>query len=393
MPLDDDADDDVGGLGGPLHPDDRLWRHPSELGASLPAVAPASPGGRSASWPVALVAGLVGAALCGGALAATGSLTTEARQRTVEKVAVTPVVSSPLVNGERGVAAVVEHTSPSIARLSVRTSAGTGRATALVWRDDGMLLTSAHEVAGATEITVVLHDGRRLVGALLGADLPTDVAIVAVDARDLAVAVLGSSANLAMGSPTVAVGSPARPGDPGLNTGVVSALERRLDVAGTSLHGLIQTDSPIETSWSGGPLLDSTGAVVGISTDMAGTSTMFGYAIPIDLVRRVADQLLSSGKVTHGWIGIQGSDLSDDDADAMDLAGGALIRGVTSDSPAARSGLSPDDVITSVGDHDVMSSSGLVVAVRNHQPGDVVVVRFWRDGRRHQATVIIDEHP
>ncbi len=77
----------------------------------------------------------------------------------------------------------------------------------------------------------------------------------------------------------------------------------------------------------------------------------------------------------------------------MDLAGGALIRGVTSDSPAARSGLSPDDVITSVGDHDVMSSSGLVVAVRNHQPGDVVVVRFWRDGRRHQATVIIDEHP
>jgi len=392
MSMDDDADDDVDGIGAPLPPDDRLWRHPSELSSWAPG-RPASPAGPTPAWPVALVASLVGAALCGGLLAVTGSLATETRQRTVEKVAVTPVVSSPLVSGERGVAAVVEQVAPSVAQLLVRTDGGTARVSAVVWRDDGLLLTSAHQVADADDITVVLHDGRRLRGSLLGADLPTDVAVVSVKANALVVAVLGSSADLDVGSPTVVIGSPDGLGEASMHTGVVSALERRLDADSRSLHGLIQTDAPIEPGWSGGPLVDATGAVVGITTGMAGTNPMFGFAIPIDLVRRMAEELVLSGKVTHGWLGIEGADLSDDAAETMEVPGGAVIRTVRDGSPAARSGLSADDVITSVGDHEVLSSSGLVVAVRDHQPGDQVVVGYWRDGRHRQATVTIDEHP
>lgn len=392
MSLDDDADDDVGGIGGPLHPDDRLWRHPSELSSWLPA-APSSLRGRSSTWPVAAVAGLLGAALCGGALVVTGALTTESRQRVIEKVAVTPVVSSPLMSDERGVAIVLAQTSPSVAQLLIRTESGAARATAVVWRDDGLLLTSAHAIAEADDITVLLHDGRRLPGTLLGIDLPTDVAVVSVEASDLTVAVLGSSADLAVGAPTVAIGSPARTGDPTMHTGVVSALQRRLDVDGRSLHGLIQTDAPIQAGWPGGPLVDATGAVIGITTDSGGPGTASGFATPIDLVRRTAEELVSSGRVVHAWLGIDGADLSAEAAETMAVPGGAVVRRVTDGGPAARSGIASDDVITRLGDDEVLSSSGLVVAMRAHAPGDKVVVGYWRDGRAHEATVTVDQAP
>lgn len=392
MSLDDDADDDVGGGGGPLHPDDRLWRHPSELSAWAPATPPRS-SGRASTWPVAAVASLVGAALCGGALVVAGTLRAEEGQRVVEKVALTPVVSSPLVGGERGVASVVEHTSPSVAQVLVRTDAGPARATAVVWRDDGLLLTSAHAIAAATDLTVVLHDGRRLPGTVLGVDLPTDVAVLSIEADDLTVAVLGSSAGLSVGTPTIAIGSPARLGDPTMHTGVVSALQRRLDIDGRSLHGLIQTDAPIQAGWPGGPLVDAMGAVVGITTDSGGPDTSSGFATPIDLVRRTAEALLASGRVSHAWLGIEGADLSDEAAERMAVPGGAVVRHVADGSPAARSGLTADDVITSLGEDEVLSSSGLVVAMRDHVPGDRVMVGYWRNGQPHEAMVTVDELP
>lgn len=396
MSMDDDADDDVHGIVPPLPPDDRLWRHPSELssGGSRGPSHPAGADDRGPAWPLALVAGLVGAALSGGVMAVTGTLSTEGRQLVVEKVAVTPVVSSPTVRGERGVAALTEQVGPAVVQLVVRTDAGTAQVSGVVFRDDGLLLTSAHEVAGATAITVLLHDRRRFDGELVGADLPTDVAVVSIDAEHLTVAVLGTSTDLEVGSPTIAVGSPSDAGaDPSVTTGVVSATERRLDVDGESLHGMIQTDAPIEPGWSGGPLVDATGAVIGITTDLAGERAGFGFATPIDLVRRMADELVASGKVAHGWLGIEGADLTTAQAEAMGVPGGAMVRSVTGRSPAARIGLAPDDVITDIGGHQVASSSGLVVAVRWHKPGDEVVVGYWRNGRHLESTVTIDERP
>jgi S1-C subfamily serine protease len=181
--------------------------------------------------------------------------------------------------------------------------------------------------------------------------------------------------------------------DPPVTTGVVSALDRRLDLDGESLHGLIQTDAPIEATWSGGPLVDASGAVIGITTDMGGERSGFCFATPIDLVRQMADELLAEGKVSHGWLGIEGVDVAEHESGAMGRRGGATVRKVMAGSPADRGGLAPDDVITELGSRPVSSSSGLVVAMRRHKPGDEVVIGYWRDGQHHEATVTVERHP
>jgi S1-C subfamily serine protease len=400
MSMDDDADDDGAGIGPPLPPDDRLWRHPSELTAwgagtgSTSLTSGPDLGSRGSVWPIAVLAGLIGAALCGGALAVTGTFADDAPRAVVTKVAVTPVVSTPIIGEEGGVAALTEKLAPAIVRLVVTTQAGTASASGVVVSGDGLVYTSAHEVAEATSLTVELADGRRVDGEVVGADLPTDVAVVAVHADDLTVAVVGSSAALAVGSPAVALGWPRDGGgEPSVTTGVVSAVDQRLDGDGESLHGLIQTDAPIEAAWSGGPLVDANGAVIGITTDLAGEEAGFGFATPIDLVQRIAAELIESGQVTHSWLGLEVADLSMADAEQIGVPGGAAVQETISGGPAARCGLEADDVITEVGGLPVVSSSSLVVALRHHRPGDEVAVAFWRDGRRHEVTVTLDAHP
>ena len=306
----------------------------------------------------------------------------------------TPVVTNPILEDEPGLAALAEKLSPAVVHLVVTNEDGTSPASGVVVRDDGLVFTSAHQVAGATSVTVELADGRRLEGEVLGADLPTDVAVVSINAGNLTVAVLGSSADLAVGAPAIALGWPTEPdSEPSITTGYVSAVERRLDTDGESLHGLIQTDDPIEASWSGGPLVDANGAVIGITTDLGGSDAAFGFAIPIDLVRQIAAQLVESGKVAHGWLGIEASDLTMDEADQLGVLGGAEVRQVVSGSPAALSGLEEDDVITKVGERAVESSSGLVIAMRLHKPGDDVVITYWRNGTQHEATVTVAGSP
>jgi S1-C subfamily serine protease len=156
---------------------------------------------------------------------------------------------------------------------------------------------------------------------------------------------------------------------------------------------MIKTDAPIEPSWSGGPLVDATGAVIGITTDVAGDRTRFGFATPIELVRRLADELLAYGKVSHGWLGIEGADLSEATADVIGIRGGAQVRRVLAGSPAGRAGLEGGDVITEVGGEPIRSSTDLVVALRAHKPGEVVVVGYWRGGKHHIAEVTIEPLP
>jgi hypothetical protein len=166
MSTDDDADDEGPGIGPPLPPDDRLWRHPSELTAwgsgSTPTTSATPP--RGAVWPIAVVAGLVGAALCGAALAVTGTLSPGSGERVVEKVAVTPIVANPIIEpaDEDGVAALAERLAPAVVHLVVTSDSGTTPASGVIVRDDGLGFTTAHEVPDATSISVVLADGPRV---------------------------------------------------------------------------------------------------------------------------------------------------------------------------------------------------------------------------------------
>jgi serine protease Do len=312
----------------------------------------------------------------------------------LQKVALTPVVSSPMVTDDHSVAVLADQLRPVVATVLVTLEDGSTSATAVVFRDDGVLLTSAHALVGAERVRVVLDDGRRYEGTVLGTDLPTDVAVIAIDAKGLPVAVLGHSADLAVGVPVVALGGPSEvDGAPPVATGVISALERRLDVAGTSLHGLVQTDAPVGLRWSGGPLVDASGAVIGLTTGLAGEGAGFGFATPIDVVRRAAEQLLTAGRVAHAWLGIEGADLSAAKAEAMGLPGGAVVQRVVTGSPAASGGLQPGDVITDIDGRSVSSSSGLVVAMRHQSPGQDVTVGYWRDGTRRETRVTCDDQP
>jgi S1-C subfamily serine protease len=402
MPLDDDADDDVGGTGPPLPPDDRLWRHPSELrehgrsGAAAEQLVEDDPR-RPMTWATSLAAGLVGAALAVGVIAVTGTLSPRVVERqVVEKVAVTPVVSSPMVRGERGVVAVAERLSPTIVRLDVDGDDGSATGSGVLFRDDGLVLTSAHVVAGTSAISVVLTDGRRLDARLVGADAATDIAVVDVEGDGFPVAVLGTSEGLEVGAPTIAIGSPlGLAGGPSVTTGVISAVGRRVEAAsGETLHGMIQTDAPIAPGSSGGALVDANGAVIGIITAVASEpGGRFGFATPIDLAHRVADQLLRTGHTVHGWLGVEGADLGTDVAQSMGVEGGALVRSVAPSSPAEAAGLAPDDVITEVDGEPVGSISELVVELRDRDPGDDVVLGYWRGGEHAETTATLIERP
>lgn len=399
MGTDDDGDFEEPIAPPPLPPDDRLWRHPSEVRehglAGRPLV---SPPPRAHSWAVVLVAGLTGAVLTTGVIALTGRMSPQVVERSVvEKVAVTPVVSSPMLRGERGVVAVAERLRPAIVRIDVERSDGsTGTGSGVLYRSDGLLLTSAHVVADARAIDVVLTDGRHLDGQVLGRDTVTDIAVVDLDEDELPVAVLGTAADLEVGAPTIAIGSPLGfDGGPSVTTGVISALERRVVAdGGAVLHGMIQTDAPIAAGSSGGALVDASGAVIGITTAVASeASGRFGFATPIDLARRIAERLVADGHMVHGWIGVEGADLVAALAKSLGVAGGAVVRDVVGNSPAHTAGLTPDDVITEVDHHPVTSISALIVALREHDPGDVVVIGYWRDGEHHETSITIGERP
>lgn len=400
MAQDDESDDEVAPSGPPLPPDDRLWRHPSELrdhgttgGAVAFRRAPASTG-RPGGWSQVLVAGVAGAALATAVIAATGSFSPRVVERPViEKVAVTPVVSSPMLRGQRDVVAVAERLSQSIVHLDVLRDGETTTGSGVIFRDDGMLLTSARVVASATSISAVLTDGRRVDGTLVGLDAVTDVAVIDLSGEGFPVAVLGTAAGLGPGATAITISSPlGLAAGPSVTTGVVSAVGRRVDAPdGETLHGMIQTDAPTAEGSSGGALVDTSGAVIGITS--AADGGRFGFAIPIDLAHRVADQLIRTGRMVHGWLGVEGADLAADEADDAGLTGGAVIRGVAEGSPAWTVGLTEGDVIVGVDDQAVTSISSLVVELRTHAPGDAVTLRYWRSGAITEATATLAERP
>lgn len=398
---DDAGDEDQGAGGPPLPPDDRLWRHPSELGldgrASMAATGVGQVPRRPALWMVAVVASLAGATLSTGVIAATRSLDRRVVERAVvEKVALSPVVSSPTMPGEPGVAAVTERLVPAVVRIETMRPEGAASGSGVIYRDDGLVLASAHVLNNATTIYIDLADGRRIPGALVGLDSLTGIALIDIDGDGFPVAVLGSAQTLKIGAPAVAIGSPPRSDEaPAVTTGVISALDRRVvGPEAKQLHGMIQIDAPTDAGSAGGALVDAQGAVIGILSAVAeGAGDRYGYATPIDLVRRVAEQLLTEGKVTHCWLGVEGHDLSAEEADQLRLVAGAVVERVAAGSPAEEAGLTATDVITEIDGVAIRSISHLVLQLRTHSPGDRVVVGFWRGGRHVETAVTLVARP
>lgn len=255
---------------------------------------------------------------------------------------------------------------------------------------DGIILTNAHVVDGAEQIKVRLADQQVFPGEVLGVDAKTDVAVLRIRTdRPLPVAVLGDSDRIKVGQWALAIGNPFGL-DSTLTVGVVSATGRA-NVGIEDYEDFIQTDASINPGNSGGPLLNIYGEVVGINTAIVAAGQGIGFAIPVNLARQVAEQLIATGEVTRGWLGvsIQPLDPALAEAFGLDKVSGALVTKVLPDTPAARAGLLRGDVLLTFAGKAVRGVRELQLLVASAPIGKDVPVEILRDGQRLTLNVVI----
>ena len=258
---------------------------------------------------------------------------------------------------------------------------------------DGLILTNAHVVANANEVTVKLTDKREFRARVLGVDKPTDIALLKIDAKNLPVVKLGDASQARVGQWAVAIGAPFG-FENTATAGIISAKARSLPDEG--YVQFLQTDVPVNPGNSGGPLFDLDGRVIGINSQIySGTGGYEGvsFAIPINTALQVEQQLLAHGKVERGQLGIsvQSVDQSLAQAFGLDHATGALVSSVNPDGAGARAGLRSGDVILSFNGHTIADSSDLPPLVAAVKPGDTATVSVWRHGATHELQVQVGE--
>lgn len=246
---------------------------------------------------------------------------------------------------------------------------------------DGLILTNAHVVRDAKEVTVKLSDRREFAAKVLGSDPTTDVAVLRIEAKGLPTVRLGHAGQLEVGDPVLAIGAPY-----GLEQtatqGIVSAKGRSLP--GDSVVPFIQTDAAVNPGNSGGPLFDGSGAVVGINAQIYSQSGGFqglSFAIPIQVALKVKDQIVATGQARHGRLGVTVQDVNQALADSFGLPtpSGALVSQVSPGSAAAAAGLKPGDVITEVNGEAVTQAGNLSSLIGLSAPGDTVKLKVWRE--------------
>jgi len=292
---------------------------------------------------------------------------------------------------------------------------GTATGSGFVIDGEGRIVTNAHVVEGAEEISVTLgEDGDTYEAELLGADASTDVAVIQVDApaEVLHPLTLGDSSQVEVGDAAVAIGNPFGL-DRTATAGIISAIQREIrSPNGFTITDAIQTDAPINPGNSGGPLLDSAGRVIGINSQIAGGegNVGIGFAVPINTAREIAQQLVDDGEVQHAFLGVSGTDLTSEIADVLNLDrdGGALVQSVVPGSPADEAGLEAGDAEVTVGGQPFQAGGDLIVAidgepvatmtdviaaVDSKQPGEAVELTLLRNGEERSVEVELTERP
>jgi putative serine protease PepD len=391
-------------------------QHPVET-RPLPAVAyqqalPPTPKERKRR-PGAFAASVVTASLVLGAGAGVGGAALWTSQHDTDSASASaPSSSSPVVDtpaaatGDGSVEQVAQTVLPSVVKIDVSGPQGQGSGSGIILTSDGQILTNNHvvEVAGDSgELEVSFDDGTHAKATIVGTDPLTDTAVIqAEDVSGLTPATIGSSDSLQVGQSVVAVGSPF-----GLNatvtSGIVSALGRPVNVGSdgsgnSTVYPAIQTDAAINPGNSGGPLVDMNGHVVGINASIQTASQGqtggepgsigLGFAIPIDEVMPVIEQLEKGEAPTHARLGISVENVAT--GTGALVADGARINQVNDGSAAQGAGLRDGDVITKVDDTLITNADSLVATVRSYRPGDQVTVTYTRDGKEGTVTLTLD---
>ncbi len=277
-------------------------------------------------------------------------------------------------------------------RQRLQTSLGSG----VIISAHGYVLTNDHVVSGADQIQVLLSDGRTRDATLVGADPETDIAVLKIAPGDLPSIVVGDSENLRVGDVVLAIGNPFGVGQT-VTQGIVSATGRnRLGIS--TYENFIQTDAAINPGNSGGALINARGELIGINTAIfsrSGGSQGIGFAIPESLAKGVMQQIIETGSVVRGWLGIEAQSLTPELAESLGIptTDGVLIAGVVRNGPADGAGLQPGDILTGVGGEAVRSPRDALDLIGKTAPGSELALAGIRNGRRFQTTATIIQRP
>ncbi len=274
---------------------------------------------------------------------------------------------------------------------------GRGSGSGIIISEDGYIVTNNHVIKNASDngIKVTLTDKREFTAKLVGVDPNTDVAVIKVDASDLPAATIGNSDNVQVGQWVVAIGNPL-----GLNStvtaGIVSALGRNIQLGGDSysISNFIQTDAAINPGNSGGALVDINGNLVGINTAIKTTNGYYqgyGFAIPINLAKNVASELMKNGKISRGYIGVTIKDVDIKEAKGLglDKAQGVLVQDVIVGGAGDDAGVKSGDVILTVDGKEVNAANELQTIIGSHRPGESVTLKIFRDGKTVEKVVTL----
>ena len=307
-------------------------------------------------------------------------------------------------------AAIAARVLPSVVSINVSGGGQQDTGSGVILRSDGYILTNNHVVSAATgggKVAVVFNDGSTADARIVGTDQEDDLAVIKVNKTGLPAATLGSSSAVRVGDPVLAVGSPL--GLTGtVTSGIVSALNRPVDTTSqqqdinpfgnsgpttATVISAIQTDAAINPGNSGGALVNASGAVIGINSAIASTSSPLGgqagnigvgFAIPIDQAKVIAKELIETGHAAHPLMGVSLADATDSNGNDL-----ARVQDVSAGGPADKAGIQVGDVIVAVGGQQTAGADAVIAAIRTHQPGDRVAVTIERDGSRKTVTVTL----
>jgi len=271
-----------------------------------------------------------------------------------------------------------------------------GKGSGLIIDRNGYVITNNHVIDGATRVQVHLKDGRTFLGEVVGSDASTDIAVIKVDANNLPAASLGDSEKLKVGQIALAIGNTlGLQGGPTVSMGVVSALGRPLPGTDFIFEGLIQTDTAINPGNSGGPLADIGGNMIGMNTAMIPFAQGVGFAIPVNTIKWVVQQILEKGRVIRPWLGISGANMNQAIARRYDLPAdsGVLVVEVDSRGPAYEAGMRVGDVITQIGAHPVNQMKDILVSLSRLSVKEEVEVGFIRLNAKRKALLRLKESP
>ena len=260
----------------------------------------------------------------------------------------------------------------------------------------GYILTNQHVIESADEIEVALADGRQVSATVVGADPETDLAVLKIKLNDVPVITFGTAENAAVGDVVLAIGNPFGVGQT-VTMGIISALGRS-HLGINTFENFIQTDAAINPGNSGGALVDSSGNLLGINTAIysrSGGSLGIGFAIPVSIARQVMDQIIATGSVTRGYIGVEPQDITPELAEAFKLPQqqGAIIAGVMRGGPADKAGMKVGDILISVQGQSVKDTTDMLNSIAQLEPNTVGKLGILRNGQKMQLDVTIGKRP